>query len=348
MKGKILILILVHETIGGFIMKHFVKTSVATAVVLGTALTASSVFAAGDAGSIVNTRHNLGSAGQGPNTAAAADTAEICIFCHTPHGGDTGAPVPLWNKTLSTATYSTYDQLGTSTLDAAIGNIGSVSLACLTCHDGTQAIDNIINAPGSGGFNSTGGGANGLGWTWTTDGSLDANGTFTTAATNIWNIGTDLTNDHPISVQYGGGGYSATNASGNHFAGTIGPTRDFDFAPAAQIGTAARWYVDNTYMASTSAESTAGVFDKWDFKLYTRDTGTGTWRTSQNGAAYAGEPEPFVECGSCHDPHFQTTTFLRMDGTTDVATGLLDGASPDAGSGMSNRGSRVCLTCHTK
>lgn len=328
-------------------MKHFVKTSVATAVVLGTTLVASSAFAG-----IAATRHNLGSTGTGPNGADAADTAEICIFCHTPHGGDTGAPVPLWNKQLSTANFSTYDQLGTSTLDAAVGNIGSVSLACLTCHDGTQAIDNIINAPGSGGFSQNGGGVGGRAWDWTkTDGTLDGTGTFTggVATGNIWNIGTDLTNDHPVSVQYGGGGYSATNLTGNHFAGTIGPTRDFDFATADTIGGAARWYVDNTYMGATSPESTTGVFDKWDFKLYTRDTGTGTWRTSLNGAAYAGEPEPFVECGSCHDPHFETTTFLRMDGTVDVTTGGLAGAVTGlAGDVQSNRGSRVCLTCHTK
>jgi len=256
----------------------------------------------------------------------------------------------LWNKTLTTAVFTTYDQLGTSTLDAAVGDVGSVSLACLTCHDGTQAIDNIINAPGSGGYDATGGGAGGLAWTWTTDGSLTTTGAFTgsvdTGGANIWQIGTDLTNDHPVSMQYAGGGYSAANPTGNTFAGTIGPTRDQDFAPAVQIGTGARWYVDNLAM-SGNGESTAGVFDKWDFKLYTRDTTAGM-RTSANGAAFAGQPEPFVECGSCHDPHFQTTTFLRMSGTVDVTTGIGGGTTGVAGSAQSNVGSRVCLTCHTK
>lgn len=327
-------------------MKHFVKTSVATAVVLGSALVASSTFA----GSIANTRHNLGSLGTGPNTAAAADTAEICIFCHTPHGGDTGAPVPLWNKTLTTATFTTYDQLGTSTLDAAVGDVGSVSLACLTCHDGSQAIDNIINAPGSGGYDANGGTAGTRAWTWTTDGTL-LNGVFTDSVdqggANIWEIGTDLTNDHPVSMQYAGGGYSAANPTGNHFANTIGPTRDQDFAVATQIGTGARWYVDNTAMGAASTESTTGVFDKWDFKLYTRDTTAGM-RVSQNGAVFALQNEPFVECGSCHDPHFETTTFLRMSGDVDVTTALGGGATASAGTAQSNVGSRVCLTCHTK
>jgi hypothetical protein len=346
--SKNLLLILVHETIGGFIMKHFVKTSVATAVVLGSALAASSAFAAGIAGSIVNTRHNLGATGSTVGTPNnTADTGEICIFCHTPHGGDNSAPVPLWNKVLSTGNFSVYDQLGTSTLDAAVGDVGSVSLACLTCHDGTQAIDNIINAPGSGGFDPTGGGANGLGWNWSSpDGTLDTNGAFTggISAGNIWQIGTDLTNDHPVSMQYAGGGYSVGNPNGGAF-GT--GTRDVDFAPALQI-TSNRWYVDNKVMASTT-ESTANEFDKWDFKLYTRDTSTGM-RTTLNGATFAGEEEPFVECGSCHDPHFQTTTFLRMQGTTDLTTVRtpIGSTTSVAAADQSNTGSQVCLTCHTK
>jgi len=326
-------------------MKHFVKTSVATAVILGATLAASGAFAS-VAGTIVNTRHNMGSAGQGPNTAAPADTAEICIFCHTPHGGDTGAPVPLWNKQLTTATFTLYDQLGTSTLDAAVGQVGSVSLACLTCHDGTQAIDNIINAPGSGGYAADGGGVGGLTWNWNSaDNTLNGDGQFVGSVdeggTNIWAIGTDLTNDHPISVQYGGGGYSATNPTGNHFAGTFGPTRDQDFAPAIQIApNVPRWYVDNTLIIAAD-ESATGVFDKWDFKLYTRDTrGLGV---SDVGTAFADDLEPFVECGSCHDPHYETTTFLRMDGQADLG----NGTSP-AGVDMSNAGSRVCLVCHAK
>lgn len=316
-------------------MNHFVKAAVATAVVLGTSLVAVSASAG-----ITNTRHNLGTTGTGPNNTA--DTGEICIFCHTPHGGDTGAPVPLWNKRLSTATYSTYDQLGTSTLDAAVGPVGSVSLACLTCHDGTQAIDNILNAPGSGGFDATGGGANGLGWTWTTDGTLDVNGTFTGSVdgggANIWEIGTDLRNDHPVSMQYAGGGYSVSNLNGGAF-GT--GTRDEDFFAATPIGTAGRWYVDNTVAGTT------GSFDKWDFKLYTRDT-TGFADNPNNGAAFAGEKEPFVECGSCHDPHFETTTFLRMPGTVDLTTALGGGTTSVAAASQSNTGSRVCLTCHNK
>jgi hypothetical protein len=313
-------------------MKHFVKTSIATAVV-GAALIAAGSATAG----IANTKHNLGTTNS-TSSNNTAGTEEICIFCHTPHGGDIGAPVPLWNKSLTTGNFTTYDQLGTSTLDAAVGNVGSVSLACLTCHDGTQAIDNILNAPGSGGYDSTGGGTDGLltadGWTWSSpDSSLNAEGQFINGVdpdvggNNIFMIGTDLRNDHPVSMQYGGGGVSANTP-------TPANTTDTDFVVPLRIGTSNRWYVDNVVM-SADPSSTLNAFDKWDFKLYTRDT-SGLSPQQATGFSFSGVEEPFVECGSCHDPHMETTTFLRIDPSVNTA------------GNMSNSGSAVCLTCHTK
>ena len=297
-------------------MNHFVKASVATAVILGTSLVAGSAFAG-----IANTKHNLGTLGTQTNQTTG--TGEICIFCHTPHGGDTSAPVPLWNKVLTDSTFDTYDQLGTSTLDAGVLNVGSVSLACLTCHDGTQAIDNILNAPGSGGYDPLGGGDTGLAWDWNVGGSLDTNGQFNGG--EIVNLGTDLTNDHPISVQYGGGGITATTT------GTI----DEDFVQPIKIGTSNRWFVDNTLRTGATG---IGTFDKWDFKLYTRTPDANNVFQGTSGTGGLIGAQPFVECGSCHDPHFETTTFLRMDGD----------AVPLNADAQSNRGSRVCLTCHTK
>ncbi|NOX76516.1 MAG: hypothetical protein GXP17_07890 [Gammaproteobacteria bacterium] len=326
------------------------KTSVATAVIAAALIAAGSVTAANkDAGSIKFTKHNLGASGTGPNKTDG--TNEICIFCHTPHGGDIGAAVPLWNKKLSTAIFKTYDQLGTSTLDAAVDYVGSVSLACLTCHDGTQAIDNIRNAPGSGQFLASGGDTDGLktadGWSWnSSDSTLDAEGRFQNSVddngTNIWMLGTDLRNDHPISMQYAGG------PAGN--AVSLNAFRDIDFKPITAVpGVSNRWYVENTSAVADAMIGASTGFDKWDFKLYTRDTGAGTHpqhnpaqaghNTSANGATFVGGPEPFVECGSCHDPHFQTTTFLRMQGHVNPGGDI---------NVMSNRSSKVCLTCHSK
>jgi hypothetical protein len=86
--------------------------------------------------SVANTRHNLsftymqGQPATGrPGGAADGDQAslsmpwfmgnnygEVCVYCHTPHGANTTtAQAPLWNHTLNTVTYTTWDtQAGTS------------------------------------------------------------------------------------------------------------------------------------------------------------------------------------------------------------------------------------------
>ncbi|MCH7880267.1 MAG: cytochrome c3 family protein [Proteobacteria bacterium] len=240
-------------------LQKLIKTAGRFAIVAGLLLAGGSAIAA-----VATTKHNLGSGGPGPNTFSG--TAEICVFCHTPHGSDISASVPLWNRTLGGATYTTYDSLGTSSLDGATAPVGSVSIACLSCHDGTQAMDSVINAPNTG---MTG--------TWT--------GADRPAGNAL--IGTDLQDDHPIGIQYGGGGITV-----NAKTGTL---NDSDFvAPLnAPINGTTIWWVETG--GNTSREKT-------DMQLYTRsvagiDTGTA---------------QPFVECASCHDPHTTNATFLRI------------------------------------
>ena len=230
---------------------------------------------------ISSTKHNLGTGGTGVNKFSG--TAEICVFCHTPHGADTSAAVPLWNRTLpSPASFTTYDSLGTSSLDGKTASVGSVSIACLSCHDGVTSMSTVINAPGSG----TTGDAAWQAGTWT-----GANQTLgKIAAGLITNIGTDLRNDHPIGIQYGGGGItlSAPGAA----------TRDADFKPTTSsvLGSSRVWWVDTEVAPN-------GTRQKTDMALYTRPAGSYTGQT---------ESEPFVECASCHDPHTTNSTFLRV------------------------------------
>ncbi|HSO06816.1 MAG TPA: hypothetical protein VLW45_06230 [Pelomicrobium sp.] len=269
---------------------------------------------------IANTKHNLGSTNN-QSSNSVSDTAEICVFCHTPHGADVSNPQanpPLWNKRLSTgATYQTYDQLGTSTLDGGVLGVGSVSVACLSCHDGTQAMDNIINAPGSGGYDPTGGGTNGLAYTWT-GATVTAEGLMTNPAVgfNIALIGTDLRNDHPIGVEYCGGGLTG---AGNAVSGTC---RDGDFvAPNTNtINTQQVFWVE------TNADSTR---QRSDMILYTRDF------TSVGGSATGAS----VECASCHDPHVENGQAAPVAGAPPAGQTFLR---------ISNAGSAVCLACHVK
>ena len=137
---------------------------------------------------VVNSKHNLSSSGPGTNTfrlTAGSGTDQVCVFCHTPHFSSTGY-APLWNKTGTTTVYTMYSS---STIDMTMaGQPQGVSAACLSCHDGTVAFDSFLNAPGSG-LAKQG--------TWAWNGGKSDIKTSTSAY-----VGSDLSNDHPISLTY--------------------------------------------------------------------------------------------------------------------------------------------------
>lgn len=132
--------------------------------------------------SVVGTLHNLSyAASSNRYPGGLSDYGEVCVYCHTPHGGQVSAP--LWNRNFSSATYQMYDATHSSTINMPVdGQPTGVSLACLSCHDGTVGLDVIINVPN----NYTGPAAVGT----------------TMPAGIMANLGTDLRNDHPISVTY--------------------------------------------------------------------------------------------------------------------------------------------------
>ncbi len=112
-------------------------------------------------GGIVNTRHNLtmsyNSAGNNvPMNNVRNNYYEICVYCHTPHGANSTANAPLWNRTVAQRDYILYNQDTSSgstiffeptATDLNYSQPGPNSLTCLSCHDGATAIDSIINMP---------------------------------------------------------------------------------------------------------------------------------------------------------------------------------------------------------
>ena len=275
-----------------------------------------SLAAASASAGIRGSKHDLGAGGAAQATTAA--TTEVCVFCHTPHGATTTAAVPLWNKTLPAATsYSRYSTLNTATLDGEEVEVGSVSLACLSCHDGSQAMDTVINMPGSGGYNAAGTeiDINAIGAMTGTVGAPNNPGGF------IPNLETDLTNDHPISIEYAGGACTAVTADCDPATQTTpGIDKDFNAIQYASINTQDNWWIDVASWDSTGdgTRDQTGVADtreKSDIILYAR--------------GFTGGNGPSVECGSCHDPHEDTerpVSFLRI----------------------ANSNSDVCLACHIK
>ena len=127
---------------------------------------------------VVNTRHNLSAVPPVgvTRTFASATVTEVCVFCHTPHSALPAAP--LWNH-LPTAQIN-YTLYGSSTLKSTtVGQPTGKSRLCLACHDGTIALG-ALQKPPAGVVND-----------------LSA-----TMLTGRANLGTNLSNDHPISFAY--------------------------------------------------------------------------------------------------------------------------------------------------
>lgn len=144
-------------------MKNRFLALMVTVVIAG----AGWVLSAQAAGTIVNSKHDL-------TKVAGLDTkGEICIVCHTPHNADiTTQDAPLWNHKLQTTNYTLYDS-PTFNGKADISQPAGVSKLCLSCHDGTVALDAFTGHAGSGAM-----------------------------ITGAGNLGTNLKKSHPVSFTF--------------------------------------------------------------------------------------------------------------------------------------------------
>ncbi|MES2149412.1 MAG: hypothetical protein V4508_06425 [Pseudomonadota bacterium] len=156
------------------------------------------------------TKHNLSavadnsatpSGGKVPVRAVKATSqTQVCVFCHTPHeaesitfgSGATALGAPLWNRKLSGQTYTPYSS---SSMEADAAEMaaapGGSSKLCLSCHDGTMAIDKVNALNGV--KNAT------IPMTSATPVKMPSSAA-TTGFTR--DLGTDLSSDHPISFTY--------------------------------------------------------------------------------------------------------------------------------------------------
>lgn len=112
-----------------------------------------SVFAGTGPANIANTVHNLSISAPATSPYYSLNEDQICVFCHTPHGGTLDAP--LWNRDLSTlAGAGKFQHYTSATLSSAVGAnnraVNNESLTCLSCHDGSIGVGDIINASANG------------------------------------------------------------------------------------------------------------------------------------------------------------------------------------------------------
>lgn len=224
------------------------------------------------------TKHNLSKTSPYTQYASGNETA-VCIFCHTPHGGDLNAP--LWNRdwqARSTFLLEANRDLRTSGVSAQSGGwthynsvtlsaafdgqiyraVNYESLTCMTCHDGSIAVNRVLNPSNENGLM-----------------------------------------DNGVAPQF----IEDLTYSGNHYLPQIGASRDH---PA---NTDWGWLEDDhpisfSYVAAQGGD--AGLNDAAQL-----------WTDSQalnyeGPRFYGSSTEMRVECPTCHDPHVPYDTSIPL------------------------------------
>ena len=153
--------------------------------IAGVLLLSSSLYG----GSVIGTRHDLSTPG----------TPQVCEFCHTPHGANTNIQAPLWNRAETTQVFTLY---GSPTMNVTIGQPRVSSRLCLSCHDGVNASTvvhgnsvstkhSLVKPPGHPAPDVT------------------SEPNCERCHSNLYGgqrrtlvLGTDLSNDHPVSIDY--------------------------------------------------------------------------------------------------------------------------------------------------
>jgi predicted CXXCH cytochrome family protein len=99
--------------------------------------------------SIIGSKHDFSSytnywigGVSGGDFAVSHGSTNVCGECHTIHHAPDPARGPLWIHTPTSQTFNTYDNAGSETFPSGVTvSLGSSSKACLSCHDGTVAVN---------------------------------------------------------------------------------------------------------------------------------------------------------------------------------------------------------------
>jgi len=244
-----------------------------------------SAFALTAQGGVAATKHNM-------NLVFGTGTIQdnqVCLPCHAPHNQPDPTQGYLWNHVMPAPAggYKLYANtaIGGNIEGALVTGLDSTSKKCLSCHDGSVAVDSYggytFNAAGTTSvFGPTTG-------THTLGTSVDGNGSATTGF--VVGSGGDLSHDHPVGVVYPASGY-------------VNPTT---------------W----TKTGYTNSSGSVVAYVKADGTAGGTTTGGGL---TLDGGNVAGTG--VVGCGTCHTPHGDTYNFLVI----------------------SNYGSQLCMSCHTR
>lgn len=251
-------------------MKPWTRVSMLVGVVTVLAL---ALVAQASMTPIANSKHNMNNV-FGANTI---ENNEICLPCHAPHNQPDKTMEYLWNHVMPTQSYTLYGD------GAEFVGLDEASKMCLSCHDGSVAVD------------SYGGHLNGTKFLGVTN---DANGS---TAGYVIGAGGNLKHDHPVGVLYPG---LTAGGTWTYTRGFKDPTKfnknGFD---GVQTGTAAGvpvWdAVQTKYVNNTGAVISAVGGNSVRLAKHLETDAVGT----------------VVGCASCHTPHTNTFNFLRIPNT---------------------------------
>lgn len=165
-----------------------------------------------DANLILGSKHDLTSLNQRAGVEAMGGVAYTdydnpCIYCHLPPEktvgeGESGGGISGWNRIRPVA--KQFETYNSASLQERVNRPSDISMLCLSCHDGTLAMDRIVFKP--------------MGWSSDKQATLhmklgadsDVNHCGkchdgeVAHDIRVKTIGTDLRDDHPISVRYAG------------------------------------------------------------------------------------------------------------------------------------------------
>lgn len=122
---------------------------------------------------------------------AYANNNHVCVYCHTPHDPGTNNGGKLqWDRSFSASAYTLYNSPGATPTPSPSTASSSYSSICLSCHDGTIAVDSLANMlqPLTTGTNRRRAGGY-------------ANQFFASPAMQTI-MGSEMSNDHPVGVAY--------------------------------------------------------------------------------------------------------------------------------------------------
>jgi predicted CXXCH cytochrome family protein len=114
---------------------------------------------------------------------ATWSSGRICEPCHVPHTASISSTVPLWGRPEKTTAYTLYNS---PTMEFSPDQPGEYSTFCLSCHDGTVALNSYGGQTGS---------------TYISGDAL---------------IGTDLSDDHPVGLRWAHQDTESGNCSNCH------------------------------------------------------------------------------------------------------------------------------------